>query len=209
MPQNAALPAYDRAARRVGIVHFGLGAFTRAHQAWYTDRAMAQDGGDWMIAGISLRSPTVGEQLNPQEGSTRWRKIGRGHRLAVIGSVAEVLLATTQRAAIPASGGAQHPYRHLHRHRKGLLPRGRWQPRSGAGRGRLLPAAGRRVRPRKAAGIGGLTLLSCDNLADNGHQLRRLMGEYLAARHPDLLDWVQQTALSVQHGRPHRARHHR
>jgi fructuronate reductase len=41
----------------VGIVHFGLGAFTRAHQAWYTDRAMALDGGDWMIAGISLRSP--------------------------------------------------------------------------------------------------------------------------------------------------------
>jgi fructuronate reductase len=32
---------------------------------------------------------------------------------------------------------------------------------------------------RKAAGIGGLTLLSCDNLADNGHQLQRLMGEYL------------------------------
>ncbi|MBW8755775.1 MAG: mannitol dehydrogenase family protein, partial [Sphingomonadales bacterium] len=32
--------AYDRAAQAVGIVHFGIGAFHRAHQAWYTDRAM-------------------------------------------------------------------------------------------------------------------------------------------------------------------------
>src|SRR3546814_6582360 len=42
---------------------------------------------------------------------------------------------------------------------------------------------------RKAAGLGGLTLLSCDNLAGNGAVLRRLMHEYLAACHPDLSAW--------------------
>ena len=31
---------YDRDAQRTGIVHFGIGAFHRAHQAWYTDLAM-------------------------------------------------------------------------------------------------------------------------------------------------------------------------
>ena len=53
---EVARPQYDRAAQAVGIVHFGIGAFHRAHQAWYTDLAI--NGGDrgWMIAGVSLRS---------------------------------------------------------------------------------------------------------------------------------------------------------
>jgi fructuronate reductase len=104
LPTNAALPAYDRAEKSVGIVHFGLGAFTRAHQAWYTDRAMELHGGDWMIAGISLRSPTVGEQLNPQDGLyTLAEKSGEGTKLRVIGSVAEVIVAPKIRAHCPAS----------------------------------------------------------------------------------------------------------
>ena len=32
---------YDRESQGVGIVHFGIGAFHRAHQAWYTDLALA------------------------------------------------------------------------------------------------------------------------------------------------------------------------
>ncbi|MBN9142505.1 MAG: mannitol dehydrogenase family protein, partial [Novosphingobium sp.] len=106
--QVAALPAYDRAAKRIGIVHFGLGAFTRAHQAWYTDRAMESPletggGGDWLIAGISLRSPTVGEQLNPQDGLyTLAEKSGEGTRLRVIGSVAEVIVAPENPSRIKA-----------------------------------------------------------------------------------------------------------
>jgi len=67
-PSNVALPAYDRATKRIGIIHFGLGAFTRAHQAWYTDSAMAVAGGDWMTVGVSLRAPDVAAQLNPQCG---------------------------------------------------------------------------------------------------------------------------------------------
>jgi fructuronate reductase len=39
---------------------------------------------------------------------------------------------------------------------------------------------------RKAAGLPGLTLLSCDNLAQNGQQLRSLLDQYLSG---DLRDW--------------------
>ncbi|MBN9142508.1 MAG: mannitol dehydrogenase family protein, partial [Novosphingobium sp.] len=103
LPDNAALPAYDRAAKSIGIVHFGLGAFTRAHQAWYTDRAMEGHNGDWLIAGISLRSPTVGEQLNPQDGLyTLAEKSGEGTKLRVIGSVAEVIVAPEKPSRIKA-----------------------------------------------------------------------------------------------------------
>ena len=68
LPADVERSAYDRAAQAVGIVHFGIGAFHRAHQAWYTDRAM--DGGDrdWAIIGVSLRSAEVAEQMNPQDG---------------------------------------------------------------------------------------------------------------------------------------------
>ena len=104
LPQGVALPGYDRAAKGVGIVHFGLGAFTRAHQAWYTDRAMALAGGDWMTVGVSLRSPEVGAQLNPQDGLyVLAERSGAGTALQVIGSVREVLLATAEQAQVVAS----------------------------------------------------------------------------------------------------------
>ncbi|WCT78837.1 mannitol dehydrogenase family protein [Novosphingobium humi] len=192
LPANAALPAYDRAAKRIGIVHFGLGAFTRAHQAWYTDRAMEAFGGDWLIAGISLRSPTVGEQLNPQDGLyTLAEKSGEGTKLRVIGSVAEVIVAPENPARIKALLCA--PTTHIVTFT--VTEKGYCRKADGgldlalAAQG-FYPLLADAFAARKAAGIGGLTLLSCDNLADNGHQLKRLMGEYLAAYLPDLVDWV-------------------
>ena len=56
LPPEVACFAYDREEQSVGIVHFGLGAFHRAHQAWYTDLAMSGGERHWMIAGVSLRS---------------------------------------------------------------------------------------------------------------------------------------------------------
>ncbi len=43
----AARPGYDPAAHGVGILHLGIGAFHRAHQAVATDDALARSGGDW------------------------------------------------------------------------------------------------------------------------------------------------------------------
>ena len=101
LPRNVALPGYNRAEKPIGIVHFGLGAFARAHLAWYTDRAMASDGGGWMIAGVSMRSPDVAAQLNPQDGLyTLAEKSGADTERRVIGSIARVLVAGPDREAI-------------------------------------------------------------------------------------------------------------
>ena len=62
LPVDVRRPAYDRSAQRTGIVHFGIGAFHRAHQAVYTDDAMAAGDRDWAISGVSLRSPDVRER---------------------------------------------------------------------------------------------------------------------------------------------------
>ena len=58
---SAALPGILRrqAAPAPGIVHLGLGNFHRAHQAVYTDAAVAAHGGDWGIIGVSSRSSAV------------------------------------------------------------------------------------------------------------------------------------------------------
>ena len=192
LPAAAALPAYDRAAKAIGIVHFGLGAFTRAHQAWYTDRAIETDGGDCLIAGISLRSPTVGEQLNPQDGLyTLAEKSGEGTRLRVIGSVAEVIVAPQDPARIKALLAA--PATRIVTFtvtEKGYCRRADGGLDLTLAQGGFYPLLAEAFAARKAAEIGGLTLLSCDNLAYNGHQLKGLMGDYLAAHHPELIDWV-------------------
>ena len=59
---------YDRTAQASGIVHLGIGAFHRAHQAWYTEQALRGGDRDWLITGVSLRSDTVARQMNPQDG---------------------------------------------------------------------------------------------------------------------------------------------
>ena len=57
---------YDRQKQRAGIVHLGIGAFHRAHQAAYTDMAMAAGDRDWAITSVSLRSQQVRDHLAPQ-----------------------------------------------------------------------------------------------------------------------------------------------
>jgi mannitol-1-phosphate/altronate dehydrogenase len=42
-------PSYDRAAVSAGIVHFGVGAFHRAHQAMFIDDVLARGFSDWAI----------------------------------------------------------------------------------------------------------------------------------------------------------------
>ena len=90
LPRELA-PRVDPGALSVGIVHLGIGAFHRAHQAAYTEDAIAAAGGDWGICGVSQRSPSVIEQLAPQDGLyTLAQRDGAGERLRVIGAVREL-----------------------------------------------------------------------------------------------------------------------
>jgi len=59
------LPSYARADTQVGIVHLGLGAFSRAHLAVYTDQVLAAGDNRWGMVGVSLQNPTVAQHLNP------------------------------------------------------------------------------------------------------------------------------------------------
>jgi fructuronate reductase len=182
--------------RLTGVVHLGIGAFHRAHQAVYTERAMAATGDDrWGICGVSQRSTDVAERLRPQDCLYAVRA---GDEVRVVGSVREVLvpgddlaarLAAPQTAVVTLTITEQG-------YRRGQASGRASSPASGpaahAAAGAASGAVGRLVaglRARAAADAGPLTVLSCDNLPDNGVTLARLVAELCE---PPLLAWVEE-----------------
>ncbi|MDR8449083.1 fructuronate reductase, partial [Acinetobacter baumannii] len=93
LPKNVQYPQYDRGQLRSRIVHFGFGAFHRAHQALLTDRVLNNVGGDWGICEISLFSgDTLMSQLREQDHLfTVLEKGADGNQPIVIGAVHECL----------------------------------------------------------------------------------------------------------------------
>ncbi len=193
---TVARPGYDRDAQQVGIVHFGIGAFHRAHQAWYADLAMEAGDRDWAIVGVSLRSGGVADQLNPQDGLyTLTECSGEGRRARLIGAVRKVLLAPEDPEAVIALVAA--PATQILSFtitEKGYCrtPSGDLDPQAADDHSvyRYLQGG---LALRRAEGLAGLTLMSCDNLAANGRQLARLVDQHLRRTDPELADWVQAT----------------
>ncbi|TWB44397.1 mannitol dehydrogenase family protein [Nitrospirillum pindoramense] len=204
LPAAVARPGYERSVCGIGIVHFGPGAFHRAHQAVYTDDALALEGGDWAISAVSLKSPGVRDALVPQDGLYTLVTLDRtiGHR--VIGSIREVLCApeaqdqVLNRLAAPAT---------------------RVVTITVTEKGYCLTAAGELdtahpdivhdlahpetpvsvigyivagLRRRRAAGLPPYTVISCDNMTDNGQRLGRATAQYAAAVDADLGAWVRE-----------------
>ena len=111
LPTELRQPAYTPSDHAAGIVHIGLGAFHKAHQAVYTDDALADAGGDWRIIGVSLRSPKAAEELNPQNCLYTVIERGGEHTTSrVIGSIADVIAGqgNTQRILETLSNPAIH-----------------------------------------------------------------------------------------------------
>lgn len=192
LPADVIRAAYARDAQARGIVHFGLGAFTRAHQAAYTDAAMGQGDSGWMITGVSLRSAGVADQLVPQDGLYLIaERSGTGTRYRLSGAIRDVLVAAQDGDAVIAA--MADPATRIVSFT--VTEKGYCRAADGsldlelAGAGSFYPLLAAAMRLRRDAGASGLTLLSCDNLAGNGTVLERLMREYCAAQAPDLSEW--------------------
>jgi fructuronate reductase len=189
---NVARYSYDRTAQKVGIIHFGIGAFHRAHQTWYTDLAM--DGGerDWMISGISLRSETVAEQLNPQNGLySLTERAGATAKTGIVGAVREVLVANEDAKVIRARLAA--PECQIASFT--VTEKGYCSAEDGSldlvlADESFYPHLAAGLTARMKSGLPGLTLISCDNLAGNGHLLEHLLSEWCEARAPGLDEWI-------------------
>src|SRR3712207_3871119 len=93
LPGRVQRPAYNRKDIGTGLVHLGVGAFHRAHQAVYTVDVLTQDP-QWGIVAASLRSPDTFDALQPQDGLyTLSVRSQEGEALRVIGSIRQVVVA--------------------------------------------------------------------------------------------------------------------
>ncbi|WP_328998666.1 mannitol dehydrogenase family protein [Kribbella sp. NBC_00709] len=183
------VPEVDPGALSVGVVHLGLGAFHRAHQAVVTERAAVATGETrWGIAGVSQRSATVRDQLAPQDGLYSVLERGLGDpTVQVIGSIRDVLTAPEDPEAVVARiADPAVTVVTLTVTEKGYRA-------AGAGldlddpeiRADLTGRPPRTVVGQLAAGIARreepLTIVSCDNLVANGPFLRKLVTDYFDA----------------------------
>lgn len=202
-------PGYDISHISTGIVHLGFGAFHRAHQALYTDEAMSATGRtDWGIAVASLRS---GEKLiNQLKKQDYWYTVSEwnenNHRkLKLVGAVIEALAARDDRSCllhlmskpstrivtltITEKGYCLDPtltflntddeqvkYDLAHPKHPMTAP------------GLIVEALAR----RRQAGVPPFTVLSCDNLPNNGNVIRQAVIQLAASVNPELSSWIEQ-----------------
>ncbi len=175
-----AVPAYDRSALAPGVVHISVGSFHRAHQAVFFDDLAARGHEDWGIVGVGLRRSHMREALEPQDGLyTVVERGARGDSARVVGVITQYLFAPEETAAVLDALAAPEL-------RLVTLTV------TGAGYGtepaiELLVAG---LARRRAAGLPPFTVLSCDNLPENG-KLARASVVGLARRGDSALaDWI-------------------
>ncbi|MDN4476871.1 mannitol dehydrogenase family protein [Demequina sp. SYSU T00192] len=204
------LPASATTALSTGIVHLGIGAFHRAHQAVFTERAIEATGDDrWGILGVTQRSATVRDQLLPQDGLYGVLELsdrgGGAPPLELIGSIRDVAYPAEETARVLATIAA--PATHI----VSLTVTEKGYRRAADGGPDLADpalsfdlavlareidraatdddepsrsAVGLLVRAlarRWRAGGDALTVVVCDNLMDNGPQVERLVHALVGA----------------------------
>ena len=206
LPANVQLPQYDRQQLRSRIVHFGFGAFHRAHQALLTNRVLNQHGGDWGICEISLFSgDQLMSQLRQQDHLfTVMEKSAAGNQPIIIGAVKECLNARLDSLAaiiekfcepqvaivsltITEKGYCIDPATgHLDLTQPRIVHdlQSPDEPHSAPG---ILVEALHRRRER---GLPAFTVLSCDNIPDNGHVVKNAVLDMAAKRDPQLASWI-------------------
>jgi fructuronate reductase len=204
LPSDIARPHYDRSAVATGIVHLGIGAFQRAHQAMYTEAALVAGDSRWGIVGASLRSPAVRDQLTPQDGLYTLSVRGaEGETLQVIGAIKDVLVAPENPAALlraladpsvrvvtltvtekgycydPATTALDEAHPDIvHDLANPALPR--------TVPGFLVEA----LRLRREAQIHAFTVLCCDNLPHNGRTVQSIITRFATLRDRGLAGYI-------------------
>lgn len=199
------------------ILHLGLGAFARSHQAWYTWRA--DPDAQWGISGFTGRSPQVSRVLSEQDGL--YTLVERGPRedaFSIVSSVSEavdggdlqrfasrasdpgialITMTVSERGYRLSADGRPDRSDVSLAHDLDVL---RQLPAADSARfdalldsgpitapGRLLLA----MEARRRAGAGPLAVVPCDNLASNGTLLRSMLLELAADLDAGLAEWIR------------------
>ncbi|ACT60484.1 mannitol dehydrogenase family protein [Hirschia baltica] len=191
---------YDRDSLPVRVVHFGAGAFHRAHQLDYFDRLNAIDP-NWGVCSASLRSAKVKDALEPQDGLYTLVVLDDVIEYRIIGTLKSVVLAKDpefiERLTAPetlvvtltitekgycVTADGQLDVENPDIKRDLATPS---SPVSAIGWLALC------LSIRMERGLNGLNIVSCDNLSGNGEKLRAAVLGYVQHTNPDLVSWIE------------------
>ena len=179
LPADIHTPIYDRRRYAPGVVHLGLGAFHRAHQAMVFDQLLSAGDTRWGIHGVGMTRPDLVNALRAQDGLYAVRVAdGQGVKWQVPGALWRMHVATTERDEVVRAIAA---------------PSTRWVTLTVTEKG-YTPALAQLLldglRLRQQAGLPGITVASCDNLQGNGHRLQALVKAVTTAQDADVLRWL-------------------
>ncbi|MEY3612018.1 MAG: Polyol:NADP oxidoreductase [Pseudomonadota bacterium] len=179
LPADIHTPIYDRRRHAPGVVHLGLGAFHRAHQAMVFDHLLTTGDSRWGIHGVGMTRPDLVNLLRAQDGLYAVRVAhGLGVKWQVPGALWRMNVAATERETVVQAIAA---------------PATRWVTLTVTEKG-YTPALGQLLmdglRQRQRSGLTGITVASCDNLQGNGHKLLALVKAAAAPQDTTLLRWL-------------------
>lgn len=203
-----ALPAYDRGAVRVGIVHFGVGGFHRAHEAMFMDRLLTLGGAaEWGICGVGLLpgDARMRDVMQEQQGlyTLVLRHPDGAEEARVIGSIVEYLFAPDDPGAVLRRLASPDV-----RIVSLTITEGGYNTSDVDGRfdasnpGVLADLANpsspttvfgfivEALRLRREAGVAPFTVMSCDNIQANGSVAREAIVAFAALRDAGLAEWI-------------------
>ncbi len=167
----------------VRIVHLGLGNFHRAHQAWYT--AHAPDAGEWGIAAFTGRRPDAAAALAPQDGLyTLITRHGEQDEFETVPSISAVHPADDHDRFLDYLRRPEVALVTITVTEAGYRP----DPDGGPSMPATLVAG---LAARREAGVGGLSVVSCDNLPDNGKLTRQVLLAVAAEQDEQLAGWIE------------------
>ena len=200
-------PQYDRSRLVTRCVHLGFGAFHRAHQAVYADILATDHHSDWGYCEVNLiggeqqiadlnrqdRLYTVAE-MSVEGWTTRVVGVATQALHAQVDGLDAVLTALCQpEVAIVSLTITEKGYCHspatgelMREHPMIAADLARpEQPKTAVG---LIVAA---LARRKAAGLRGFSVMSCDNMPENGHVTRNVVLAYAHAVDAALAQWIE------------------
>ncbi len=204
-------PTYDRRQVRPGIVHIGVGAFHRAHQAMYLDRLMNEGAAlDWGICGVGVMpfDRRVKEVMDAQDCLyTLVTKATDGSQQArIVGSIVRYLFAPDDPdAVVEAMADEQTRIVSLTITEGGYnfhAVTGEFDAANPEVLKDLVPGTPpsttfglvtEALARRRERDLPPFTVMSCDNIQGNGDAARKSFVAFARLRDPDLAAWMEQT----------------
>jgi mannitol 2-dehydrogenase len=204
------VPRYDRTRLSTGVVHVGVGAFHRAHQAMYHDRLFNEGRAlDWAICGLGVMPADrrMKEVMAAQDGLyTLVLKHDDGTlEPRVIGAITDYLFAPDDGEAVIERMAARSTRIVSLTVTEGgynLHPvTGEFDAADPAVARDLEPGATphttfglvvEALRRRRDRGLAAFSVMSLDNLEGNGHLARRAFTAFARLRDRELGDWVEE-----------------